>query len=161
MSITLNDVVTIPEATGAVIPTPVPATPTLSTAVDQNNPMIPTVVPCACGAPQPCYLRSAESQLPCVQLSYASTVTQHCNNCCCSPCNCSAAVHYGGAIRSIAELVARCAQESGVIVSTNACSAQEIAEARAERRLYVDPTGIGFVLQSRAWLDKLRQCRVC
>lgn len=122
------------------------------------------IIPCACGNPVPCYLRANESQTPCPKASLAAKYTQRCIHCECLPCNCYAgslpnAPVYGGAIRSIAELMIRCAKESGVVISANACTAQEIAEARADQRLFVDPSGAGYVLQSRAWLDKLRNCK--
>ena len=43
-------------------------------------------------------------------------------------------------------------REGGAIVDASKCSAFELAEARIEGRLFLEPSGIGYVRRTRAWL---------
>lgn len=61
------------------------------------------------------------------------------------------------AIQTKDELLARLAKEGGCIVSSGSCSQMEIADAQARGDFYVDEQGIGFVLRSKAWLDRVHE----
>lgn len=50
-------------------------------------------------------------------------------------------------------LIARLISEGGALVSSNACSELEIADAQTTDRFHVDANGFGFVLRSQQWLD--------
>jgi len=45
--------------------------------------------------------------------------------------------------------------ERGAIVSSADCSATEIAQAQACGRWHVNEDGMGYVLRSKAWLDRV------
>lgn len=42
-------------------------------------------------------------------------------------------------------------EQNGAIVSSNACSEMEIANARATDRFFVDNEGLGYVLRTHKW----------
>jgi hypothetical protein len=58
-------------------------------------------------------------------------------------------------IKSADELLRRLVENGGAIVSSNSCSTLEIADARARGDFYVDEGSLGYVLRTRAWLDKV------
>ncbi len=127
------------------------------------------IIPCACGNPIPCNLQSTViTDVPCNPVPLPANRKCYCDgHCRCSPCGYPRDLTgyynplYGGEICSLQELFLRAAKTAGVVVSVLACTEREIAEARGERRLYVDASGIGFVLMSREWLDTMRKGQHC
>ena len=62
------------------------------------------------------------------------------------------------ALRTMSELIADLASKGGAIVSSNDCSHIEIADARANGRMFVREDGLGFVLRHPEWLaDVIRR----
>lgn len=55
---------------------------------------------------------------------------------------------------TMTQLFAALKSQGGCIVSTNDCSAMEIANARVRGDMTVDDEGFGFVLRPHAWLKK-------
>lgn len=51
----------------------------------------------------------------------------------------------------------RLAKEGGCIVSSGSASLHEIADARARGDFYVDDKGLGFILRSKEWLDRVHK----
>ena len=60
-------------------------------------------------------------------------------------------------IKTKEEMFARLAREGGCIVSSGAASEMEIADARVRGDFYVDEDGLGFILRSKAWLDRVHK----
>ena len=50
------------------------------------------------------------------------------------------------------DLITQLILEGGAIVSSNDCTPEEIATARAENRFAVDPAAFGFVRRTKEWL---------
>jgi hypothetical protein len=48
--------------------------------------------------------------------------------------------------------------EGGAIVTTDACSEMEIADARVTNRMAVDEDGIGYVRRYPEWLARHKTC---
>jgi hypothetical protein len=59
--------------------------------------------------------------------------------------------------RPVSEMAAALMEERGAIVSSGDCSSLEIAAAQACGRLFVDETGLGFVLRTKDWLVRAEQ----
>lgn len=58
-------------------------------------------------------------------------------------------------IKTKEEMFSRLAREGGCIVSSGAASLHEIADARVRGEFYVDKDGLGFILRSKEWLDRV------
>lgn len=58
-------------------------------------------------------------------------------------------------ITTTSQLLARLARDGGCIVSSNDCSRMEIADAQAHGRMFVDADGLGYVLRTKAWLERV------
>lgn len=93
--------------------------------------------PCACGKPVPCYLDP-----PCTNLAVAPV-----------------ALPVLGTVPITTEtmLLSQLLRDGGAILSATACSAHEIAEAKAEGRTYRDPRGYTFVLMTPDWVEHVRK----
>jgi hypothetical protein len=46
-------------------------------------------------------------------------------------------------------------QRGGALVSSASCDVMEIADARNRGDFFVDKDGLGYVLRSKAWLDRV------
>lgn len=91
-------------------------------------------VPCACGKPVPCLQNP-----PCSNLVGSSAPLPNLGTV---------------AITGPDKLLAKLLHEGGAIVNANICTAHEVAQARCDGRLYLDPAGYGFVLRTREWLEE-------
>lgn len=58
-------------------------------------------------------------------------------------------------IKTKDEMFARLAREGGCIVSSGSASLHEIADAQVRGDFYVDSDGLGFILRSKEWLDRV------
>ena len=58
-------------------------------------------------------------------------------------------------IKTKEEMFSRLAREGGCIVSSGSASVHEIADAQSRGDFYVDEEGLGFILRSKAWLDRV------
>ncbi|NSX87634.1 hypothetical protein G6L86_18685 [Agrobacterium tumefaciens] len=54
-------------------------------------------------------------------------------------------------------MLERLAKEGGCIVSSGSASLHEIADARVRGDFYVDDNGLGFILRSKEWLDRVHK----
>ena len=104
------------------------------------RPVIPsTPLPCACGKLTPCY-----QSPPCTNIAGPD-----------KPMPMLGAM----VIRTHADMFGCLLKYGGAIVNASSCSAHEVAQARAEGRIYMDSTGIGFVLRPQAWLDEYNKLK--
>lgn len=63
----------------------------------------------------------------------------------------------GAEVQSAEDLLDRLAREGGCIVSSGSASELEIADARVRGDFYVDERGLGFILRSKQWLDRVHK----
>lgn len=93
--------------------------------------------PCACGKPVPCYQNP-----PCTNLVNGPVVLPALGTV---------------PITTETMLLSQLLKEGGVVINATACSAHEVAEAKAEGRTYRDPRGYTFVLMTPEWLEHVRK----
>lgn len=58
-------------------------------------------------------------------------------------------------IKTKDELLQRLVAEGGCIVTSNNASVHEIANAQSLGHMYVDGDGLGYILRSKQWLDRV------
>jgi len=54
---------------------------------------------------------------------------------------------------TLTQIINQLASDGGAIVSSNACSDIELADARVTGRFTVDENGFGYVRRTQEWLD--------
>ena len=60
-------------------------------------------------------------------------------------------------MNSINDLVKKMLRDGGAIVSSDSCSAMEIACASQSGNMFVDENGLGYILRSKKWLDRVHE----